>query len=621
MALTAEQRNIGEVYQTAPTFTNASAYIEPLRASIEWWDLLKLEQKHSFDSWNPRGIGVANHINVVDCNVTPPGLGDNGSFYFTVHDTDKIIDKLTARRKGLIIIKVKKYEQDPQLNLMYGFIQKARSQLKRNQLYYTFSGIGSGVLTNERYINLRRMSRMKSIDSNIPIFDDELMQIKRLIKEILTSRDVYAVDDTAIAEQTAEVMDMTNLDNSLVNETILAINEPYVTASHAIATLLDSVGADGGIDTYNKPYLKYPSSTVATIVLKSWDTVADQGLDTASNTSYFMDSWDYELDWSKESGFANRILAKAVSMFGTATTSTTGSYGGFFTLMNKDLSQLIPASPAKFSNLAVIIERVGAGTSDPNRIKTVHGHIVEDINNSPTGLKIAEFNIPLADIPEDNPTTMFLSTLWLVRNPNPSSKHWITLYWRGTNEENTIKWYTTPSPTLQGFNASRVQNISGVPWNDHESNSGWEVAVNNSYNFAFSAFDSFTHIIIAEDVDSQKRYGLVEDLIDVSFLTNTISANKYLGEVLEIRSKPKISYHTNNVTIPNSLFMPGIIVNLQDPLSDLNAGDNMNAEITSASYQFGGSGQSSLGAIFANISMVGSYDYKIEEDTSVAVVE
>jgi hypothetical protein len=609
--MTAEERNIGEVYQIAPTFTNVNQYVEPLRCSLEWWDLKQLEQKHSFSSWNPKGTGVSNYIPVTEVSVTPPGVADAGAFYFRVWDTEKIIDPLTVRRKGIVIIKVKKYEAEPEVNLMYGFVQKVRPQREGTQLYYIVSGIGSGVLMNERYVNLNRTAKMQSLDSTTPIFNDETMQVRRLYKELLSNKDLYAVDDLPISKQFTTEMDMTPLDNSRVKASLLAINEPYVTVSHALNVLLDSVGADGGINAYNKPYLDYPTSQVSGIVLKSWDTVAESGFDKAANTAYFMNDWDYEIDWSKESGFANRLLAKSRVTEGVATSASEGAYQGFVNLADRDLAQRIPASPARFTNISIIVARRGIGTTKPETIKALHGHIHQDLGNAPIGPRIATFDIPLTSIPEDTPTPMFLNNLKFSKPVDPSTAHWITLYDRGEVEDNTINWYFTADPKQQSANAVRPRLV-GSPWtNDHESNSGWEVAVNNSFAFAFSIFDHFTHLIIAEDVDSQQRYGIVEDLVDVSFATNTIAANKYLGELLGIRSLPKISYHTNKVTIPGNLFLPGIVVSIEDAMTDLNPSDSMTGEVTQASYNFGGGGDTQLGCLFADINLVGHYDYKL----------
>lgn len=607
--------NIGEVYATGKETTNFREYFEPLRADIEWWDLTHLEQVHSFSSWNPSGVGVSNHIPVVEASVTPPGTAQYGSFYFKVWDTDKVIDRETVRKKGIVIIKCKKYENDPYLNLMYGFITKVRPIHKKTQLYYSITGVGSGAVLNERFVNIQRSARMKSIDSDIPLFDDNLMQIRKLYKEMLSNRDVYVADDISIAEQFNPPMDVDDLDDSIVDDTILSLNEPYVQASHALNSMLDSIGADGGIDVNNKPYLTYPLSRTPSITLKTWDSVAEANLDKSDSTAYFMEDWDYEMDWSQESGFANRIFAKARVTQGESNASTDGTYGGFETLQDMDLAQKIPASPAKFRDLALILTRVGQGTINPSQ-KFLDGRIVQDSNNAPIGSTIARFSIPLASIPEENPTAIFLTGLQLTTVPfNPSVAHWVILYERGNiGGTDTINWYFKTDETLQGVIARRPFIPGTARATNREVNTGWEVTTGNSFEFAFSVLDSFTHIIVSEDVDSQMRYGVVEDLVDLSWTSNTIAATKALGEILAVRCLPKVTYATNAVTIPGKLFMPGLIVRVEDTLSDLTSTAGAMAEITNATYDFGGGHASQLGATTCDINLVGHYDFKLETE-------
>lgn len=605
--------NIGEVFASGLPDTNNRQYFEPLRCDIEWWDLGQLEQVHSFSSWNPSGTGVDNYVPVIEASVTPPGTSQYGAFYFKVFDTDKVIERNTLRRKGTVIIKAKKFKDDPYQNLMYGFITKVRPERRRNQLYYTVTGVGSGTVLNERYINIQRIAKMKSIDSDQPVFDDEQMEVRRLFKELLTQRENYVADDIAIAEQFNPPIDTSPLDISIVNDTVLSLNEPYVQASHCLNVMLDGIGADGGIDAYNKPYLTFPLSRTPSITLKNWDNIAEEGLDKSDNTAYFMDDFDYEIDWTQESGFANRIFAKSRVTQGLSTASTDGTYGGFETLQDMDLAQKIPASPARFRDLAVIVTKVGAGTINPQQ-KFLHGHIVQDNNNTPTGPIVALFDIPLSTIPEDNPTPMFLSGLTFKKLPDPGFAHWVILYERGNpGIADTINWYYNSDETLSGEIARRA-NIVGTPWRvDHNNNSGWEVTVGNEFNFAFSVLDSFTHIIVGEDVESQERYGVVEDLVDLSWATNTIAATKALGEIVSMRSLPKVTYNTNSVTIPGILYMPGMIVRIEDALSELTSFEGAMAEITNVTYNFGGGSDNPLGAITADLNLVGHYDFKLEE--------
>jgi len=605
--------NVGEVFAEGTERTNFPQYFEPLRCDIEWWDLPQLEQTHSFSSWNPRGIGVSNHVPVIEASVTPPGTSQYGTFYFKIWDTDKIIDPQTIRRKGIVIFKSKKFQNDPYLNLIYGFITKIRPQRRKNQLFYSITGVGSGAVLNERFVNIQRSARMKAIDSDIPLFDDNLMQIRKLYKELLSDNNVYVAEDTPIKDQFNPPMDVDVLDDSIVDDTILSLNEPYVQASHVLNSMLDSIGADGGIDAYNKPYLTFPLSRTPSITLKTWDSFADDGLDKSDSTAYFMEDWDFELDWSQEAGFANRIFAKSRVTQGSSNASTDGSYGGFETLQDMDLAQKIPASPAKFNDLALILTRVGQGTINPNQ-KFLDGRIVQDSANAPVGSTMARFSIPLASIPEDNPTAIFLTGLQPTTNPfNPSAAHWVILYERGNiGGTDTINWYFKTDETLQGTVARRPFIPGTARALNRETNTGWEITTGNSFEFAFSVLDSFTHIIVAEDVDSQERYGIVEDLIDISWTSNTIASTKALGEILAMRCLPKVTYATNAVTIPGKLFMPGLIVRVEDVLSGLSSTEGAMAEITNATYNFGGGNDTQLGATTCDINLVGHYDFKLE---------
>jgi hypothetical protein len=606
--------NIGEVFPNAPATTNAYEYFEPLRLDIEWWNLTQTEKIHSFSSWDPSGTITPNHISVISASVTPPGTSQYGSFAFTIYDTDHVIDSLDARRKGYVVLKAKKYENDPYQNLITGFISKISQQRKSNELYYNIYGSGSGSLLNERFINMQRTAKMRTIDSDTPLFDDPAMEVRKLFKEMLSQRNNYVADDISITEHFNPPMDVSSLDNSIVNDTVLSLNEPYVQASHCLNAMLDGIGADGGIDHNNKPYLTFPLSRTPSITLKKWDENAEQGLDKATNTAYFMEDFTWEMDWSQESGFANRIFAKSRVTQGASTTSTDGSYGGFETLQNMDLAQKIPPSPSKFRDLAVIVSRVGNGTSKPATVKNLHGHIIQDNNGSPTGPDIARFDIPLSAIPDENPTPMFLSGLTLIRSPDPSRAHWIVLYDRGDpSMPDTINWFFNTDETLTGEIARRA-TIAGAPWfGNHENDSGWEITTGNAFNFAFSALDSFTHIIVGEDVESQERYGVVEDLIDLSWATNTIAATKALGEIVNMRCLPKVTYNTNAVTIPGILYMPGMIVRLEDQQSGLTSTEGAMAEITNVTYQFGGTPENPLGALTADLNLVGHYDFKVEE--------
>jgi hypothetical protein len=59
--------------------------------------------------------------------------------------------------------------------------------------------------------------------------------------------------------------------------------------------------------------------------------------------------------------------------------------------------------------------------------------------------------------------------------------------------------------------------------------------------------------------------------------------------------------------------MPGMIVRIEDTLSELTSFEGAMAEITNVTYNFGGGPESQLGAITADLNLVGHYDFKLEE--------
>lgn len=603
-----------------PQYTNLDDYIEPARCQIEFWDLLNLEQRYVYDSFNPPSSGTS----VVQCRVSPPGINSFGSFDITIDDTDKSLDFNITRRANIVIIKAKKYPNQDYVNLLYGrskFVKASRPGGK--QLQYTISGVGAGSVLDERIVNIQKIANPSGNPNTAipdPFVNDVDMQTNNLFKSLLQDRSSYVVDDVTLQQElnmTDEIVDI--LDASPVKLKILAINQKYVTAASALSAMLESVGADGGIDSYNNPYLKWPMTQLSGITLKSWDdSLAGMGLELANKNSYFVDEFDWTLSWLKSDGFTNRYISQAqqTNQTGGNTATDSGAFNtnGFVTLDGKDYALQIDPKQTRIQNLAVVIEKRGDGTSDPLNVTTVHGHIVEDIDNAPIGQQIAVWDIPLAKVPKNTPTPMFLTNIAFTSNKiiNSEKKYWITIYNRGNNQDNTINWYTVPSDPDNLTNiASRVVE-KGLPWAaDHNINNGWEVTIADPSTLAFSIFDTYKHDIIAEDVESQQEYGLVEDVIQTPFDQSPIAAQRYLDALLQYASLPKMTTEPGTVTIPNDLFMPGILINIEDTLSGIAPAQNFQAELGDLEYNFGGD-DTALGCQFVQINPVGYYNWRLE---------
>lgn len=603
-----------------PQYTNLDDYIEPARCSIEFWDLKNLELRYSYDSFNPPSSGAL----AVQCRVSPPGIASSGSFDLTLEDSDRSLDFDLTRRANIVIIKAKKYPNQDYLNLIYGRTKKVKTiRPGGNQVQYQFSGVGAGALLDDRIINIQKVAnpRSSSTPSPDPYINDIDMQANNLFKTILSDTSSYAYQDETIQDQLNMSDETINLlDASPVMTKILAINEKYVTASQALQAILETVGADGGINSYNQPYMKWPNTQLSGITLKNWDDAfAGLGVESANNNSYFVDAFDWELSWDKGDGFANRYIsqAKSIIITGGNANDISGSFNtnGFISLNEKDYALQIDPQQTRIQNLAIVIEKKGEGTKDPQNVTTVHGHIVEDVDNAPIGQQVAVWDIPLSKVPVNQPTAMFLTNIVFTGNRtiNSSKKYWITIYNRGNSLENTINWYTVPTPEDTISNIASRTVAKGLPWAiDHNINNGWEVIIDNPSMLAFTIFDNFTHDIIAEDIESQEKFGIVEEVIQTPFEEAPLAAQRYLDGLLQYAAMPKMTTSSGMVTIPNNLFMPGILINIEDKVSGIEPAQNFQAELADLEYNFGGSEDTALGSQFITVNPVGYYNWRLE---------
>lgn len=603
-----------------PQYTNLDEYIAPARCSIEFWDLTNLEERYSYDSFNPPSSGAL----VLQCRVSPPGIASVGSFDILIEDSEKSLDFNITRRANIVIIKAKKYPGQDYVNLLYGQSKKVKMlRPGGNQLQYVISGIGGGGLLDERIVNINKIANPTANPNSAipdPFLNDVDMQTNRLFKSLMSDPASYIVGDVTLQQQLNMSDDIINtLDASPVKLKILAINQSYVTASAALQAMLESVGADGGINSYNEPYLKWPNTQLSGITLKTWDdAIAGQGLDLANKNSYFVDAFDWELSWFKQDGFTNRYITQAqqTAVTGGNATDPSGAFStnGFVSLFHKDYALQIEPQQTRIQNLAIVVERKGEGTSNPELVTTLHGHIIEDVDNAPIGRRVAIWDIPLAKIPINVPTPMFLTNIVFSGggNINSDRKYWITAYNRGDGLDNTINWYTVPSPPDTILNIANRNIDNSLPWaENHELNNGWEVTVASPSTLAFSLFDNLKHDIIAEDIESQEKYGLVEDVISTPFEQSPLAAQRYLDALLSYAALPKMTTTPGLVSIPNDLFMPGILINVEDTVSGLAPATNFQAELADLEYQFGAD-DTALGCQFLKVNPIGYYNWRLD---------
>ena len=574
-------------------------YIRPLRCEVEIWDLKKNDQLFYYDAFG----STKNNFSLYQTQVSQ-ALGNVGSFSLSVNASDWPIDFDKLDRKHVVIVRGKKRKDQDWKNLIYAFSTKL-SPVKpaTNVKLYNLTGYGSGIILNERIVNYKRVAKRQSEDSTLPVFDDPNTRGFVLYKDLFTARDILAVSDVTISEQGG--FDLNNKEISeKVTDNVYGIHEPYVEASQIRNILSESLGVNAGVDAYNRPFMRYATQSHGNVIVKAsnYDDLTRLA-DSALYTSYFLGTWTYGIDWNKESGFSNRLIAKARTNSGDSEGSS-GDFtnNSFEPLSFQDLGVKFKPRTTRFNDITLIVSKIGRGyATAPN----MHGHIIKDLGGFPIGPTIAHFTIPIQFVP-DTPQPLFLSHITTTGRIDPDSDYWIVLYARGTHRDtNSQMWYRDEN-TL-GTIATRSELVYS-DGGDHNTTTGWEVQENVPV-FIHNIFSSYTHAVIAEDPASIDRYGIVEDMIPVEWANDSSTVNKYLTEILFYKARPRMTFTTNTVTIPDELFSIGDLVSIIDPKADLPKARQVTAEIESITYNFGNDGQT-IGAKDAEISLIGYWDYK-----------
>lgn len=631
-----------------PQFAKASEYVEPLRALIEIRDMNDPNIiKYSYDSFKAPN----NAIMITEAEVTV-GQGQTGDFSIKILDNEKVIPRSDLRRNNVIVIKAKKYEGDQWINLLYGFQKRLTpTREKGNLLEYRLDGFGSGILLGDRVVNFKRMPKsfVNSLPGSVGIGGDPSTTANSLFKQLFTANDILLVGDNynLTAQGKFDLTSIPTLVSPKVNDQLYGMNEKLVEAREIFNKILDLTGADGGVDAYNRPFLRYHSILHSGITLKTWEWANDDlNVDLALNTGYFFGPFGYTMDWSKESGFANRLVAQSVArpLIESSTEieegATVVNSSNFKDLIGRDLGVRFPVGSAKLQDIALLIQRIGDGgrgsltfegtrtTTAPIQTTTfsptlpeptsalfggvnsqpvLHGHICRDFGGFPIGGELATFEIPLDDIPEE-PTPMFL--LNMVRRGTVSADDyaWILLYCTSmTDSANCIRWFHNGKGTdTNGYRAVMK---------DHNSIQGWTVD-RESFAFIYNIYDTFTFPIVAEDTASQEMFGLVEDTLDLSWAPTNSFVNKYLNEELNIRKNPKIVYEGNSVSIPNGdrLYESGLVFSIGDALTDIPLEASYMGVIEEVTYPFG-TDDTALGCRFVDLTPLGYYNFKADQET------
>lgn len=590
---------VGLNQNTSNPLVGDAGYKDPLRPFIRFMDKDSQDTNYLIDAFRSSNPLQCTGL---DCS---NGIGETGGATIHIlHDSN--VDESLINWGNKVQIKLAKtqgeFTNNPDSTFLIGYVTGyTKNRPATNILEHVIQIQGSKKLFNDRKINYKK-STSSSTSSKF--------QIKSHIEEIISKRASYPFASPDLEEQG-------NFDLSGISEELTTflgkVNFELTEAGSAIQSLADIEGARFFIDYKGDSEIvtiDFPSHFHTGVQVKSGDLKSN--LDSALYTSYFAGEWSGNGDITGSTGFANRLMTKTQIERKEFTSSFTNKSSTNLTF--KAIAQKFFISETRISDIGLILSMQGEVTSQKDR---VNGRIIADNNNSPTGNIISNFNIPLSSI-EKEPETIFINDLDVKqRFVGQAAPAWIVLYQRSGTEEvnksepnhdeqNTIRWHnnkdTGTVTTLPSMIAS-----SG----DREDNLNWKFSNTSTTGptYCFGVFAEIRHIQEVSDRGSIQRYGLVDGEVDTSFLDDPNMIQRYLGALLQYSAKPRLSFTTNSLEIPNRfLFKPYQWITLIDSLAYPRGID---VEIQSVHYSFAPENYA-LGCKRADVTPIGYYDYKDE---------
>jgi len=300
----------------------------------------------------------------------------------------------------------------------------------------------------------------------------------------------------------------------------------------------------------------------------------------------------------------------------------------------RDLCQSFTPGNRRLTDIMLVLSKVGnpfykAGETEehgkniPDPPNSVHGHIegsqilsitetdpqtgqlVTRVTEMPNGDVVGYFSIPFSAI-GSAPTPVFLNNIVSRKDSVvPGQRCFVVIYGRGQNENNTIRWHEADTPQTDELSGERIPG-------GHDATQTWTIYnQQQSPGFALRFFDTSLQFVEASDSDSIDQFGLVESVIDLSFISDENLTARFLHSLLAQAAKPKRMYDIGKITTPDRILRPGHIVSIVDRKSAHSSlgSDIIDAELTEVRYHFSAYENSPLGCRFMDVRPVGYVDF------------
>jgi hypothetical protein len=527
-----------------------------------------------------------NLFSMTDLNMTV-GMGQTGSFNFTIDDSlHRVIDR-EELDVGCFVTIDSGRDENHLTRMITGPCPTIQSdRIGRPGFIYKFSGIGRESVLANILMNVTFSAAIDPTTNQFIMAEEH--KSKNVIRDIFTNPNYMIPSSKKFNAQTLTLQQLTGVSlagiSNDLNDPIFQLDFNQTSASQILSSIEDQLNIDIFMDPDGVLTAKYPTALHSGMVIK---TEVEEG-DSAENIGYVEEEHSYS-DSISSSEYASHLVTT-----GKVTSNVEGStsQSGYLDLYNKDIGQQIPVSALRFENLAVIIQRVGAGTNNANPLTyRASGSILEDDADAPSSKVITTFSIPVTKIPT-NPTSYNVSQ-FVKKNvvADTSKKYWLVMYEVGSNHENTIRWYHDNSI---GKEVKQYPNaIKPLPGGRHSGNVaekydayGWRVNwTGPTYSYLFQSKDS--HEMLMKNPSAVKRWGRKDARVSTlqQGISDSGSMFSALASMLENSSSKERTYSFDRVIIPKRFFMPSMVVNFVDPPVGLTSRTNYTLTIQEVSYK------------------------------------
>ncbi len=588
--------------------TGGPPYTNPLRPRITIKTVDGQDTLYTYDAFETdNDIGIKNLT-------MENAVGETGTYGMTINDHNNEIgkDNLHSVKAYLEIGKT----QDTLEHFLIGYGDLfAIDRPGTNVQFYNLSGFGTKTWLYQLYIH-----RHERYDRG-----DKDARIHNIINNAFTKRTWRP-----LKKQDESIENITGISpdgiSTTINTPYTVINETFVYFGDFLDKLADVTGAVWFVDySTGEEILTFKNrpSLMTKIKIKSGD-LQDRINDKATRTAYLIGALGITDDTSSSAGFANRLFSTTFEDSAEIWPLDAVNYAkSSNSVNNKALGQqiIIDNDARRIRTIELHLRKIGEPSSPNDRI---NGGVFMDKNNKPNmTYTLDTFHIDLGSIQEQGTKIPVEVDISESKLDAAETKIWVVLFQRSGKDEtvpegehlgdpfddpdNTIVWgHNNVFGTAQTVSGETVYSGQAAGGDfDSKSKLSWQT-VSTGPSYYVKVFSDIRRLFARTNGRSKRENRLREAFLPADFLKEPGDISRFQSLNLSLTSKGRRSIAEFIVRCPDEfIFRPYQQVSFHDGLSDV---DEV-LQVQRAAYTCDAqTADSPLGTLYANISLLGSYN-------------